>query len=119
MSRDEEQSLVRWRIAEFDLIVDPKTVRQASPIRATASCARSRGADGCASRARPTVLDPSPKGPRFVHAVEVVTQVVHPETEISLADAQVLRSGAAIGETVEIAFDADRAQLRASSTAAA
>src|SRR5437764_712419 len=31
MSRDEEQSLVRWRIAEFDLMVDPKTVRQGRP----------------------------------------------------------------------------------------
>lgn len=113
MSRDEEQSLVRWRIAEFDLMVDPKTVRQGKPDPGDGIVREVSGRGWVRiPGARPTVLDPSPKGPRFVHAVEVVTQVVHPETEISLADAQVLRSGAAIGETVEIAFDADRAQLR-------
>jgi hypothetical protein len=62
---------------------------------------------GAADRARPVAQGASIRACRRSRHVGL-----HPETEISLADAQALRSGAAIGETAEIAFGADRAQLR-------
>jgi len=107
-----EESPVHWRIAEFDLLVDPKTVRQGkSDPKGIVRGVSGRGWVRIPA-ARPSPLEPSPTGRRFVHAVEVVDQVLHPETQIALSDAQAIRSGVTIGETVDVAFDADSAQLR-------
>jgi hypothetical protein len=104
---------MRWRIGEFDLLVDARTVRQGEPDPRDGIVRKVSGRGWVRiPGTQPTVLEPSTAGRRFVQAVEVVAQVVHPETEIALADAQALRPGAAIGETVAIAFDADAAQLR-------
>lgn len=108
-----ERNPVQWRIGGFDLFVDLRTVRQGRPDPVDGIV---RGVSGRGwvrvPGAQPTVLEPSPKGRRFVHAVEVVDQVEHPDTEVAVADAQAVRPGAAIGETVTVAFDADAAQLR-------
>lgn len=49
---------------------------------------------------------------RFSHALEVVATVLHPQTEISLAEAQRLRPNAAIGETLSLDVSVDRVGLQ-------
>jgi hypothetical protein len=48
----------------------------------------------------------------ITHAVEVVADVLHPQTQIRLADAQQLRPDAAIGETISLNLAVDRAVLQ-------
>jgi hypothetical protein len=45
---------------------------------------------------------------RLTHAVEVVADVLHPQTEISLAEAQQLRPGVALGDTISLDLAVDR-----------
>jgi hypothetical protein len=47
----------------------------------------------------------------FIQAVEVVDDVLVPETQISLDAARALKADARAGETIPIAFDADRREL--------
>jgi hypothetical protein len=49
---------------------------------------------------------------RLIHQVEVVAEVLHPQTEISLADAQQHRPGAALGDTVSLNLVIDRTDLQ-------
>src|SRR5690242_2604554 len=49
---------------------------------------------------------------RLNHAVEVVAEVLHPQTEIRLAEAQQLRPDAAIGDTISLDLAVDRAGLQ-------
>src|SRR5262245_29134859 len=50
--------------------------------------------------------------PRFAHAVEVVATVLHPQTEIGLAEAQRFRPDAAIGQTISLDVAVDRVGLQ-------
>lgn len=54
----------------------------------------------------------TPDTPRLLHAVEVVDKVAYPETQVSIADALVVRPGARIGDTIAVDFTVDRSQLR-------
>ena len=54
----------------------------------------------------------TPDTPRLIHAVEVVDNVVYPETQVSIADALVVRPGARVGDTIAVDFTVDRSQLR-------
>ena len=49
---------------------------------------------------------------RFTHAVEAVAAVLHPQTEIDIAEARRLRPDAAIGETISLAVAVDRVGLQ-------
>ena len=49
---------------------------------------------------------------RLTHAVEVVAEVLHPQTEISLAEAQQLRPDVALGDTMSLDLEVDRADLQ-------
>ncbi len=48
----------------------------------------------------------------ITHAVEVVADVLHPQTQIRLAEAQQLRPDAAIGDTISLNLAVDRAVLQ-------
>jgi len=50
---------------------------------------------------------------RLTHAVEVVEEVLYPQTEIRIADAQRFRPEAKVGDTVSLGIDLDRADLGA------
>jgi len=53
-----------------------------------------------------------PKVSRLTHAVEVVTEVLRSQTEISLAEARQLRPDAAIGDAISLDLAVDRADLQ-------
>ena len=66
--------------------------------------------------ARPPIFGPVLEHPdvmRLNHAVEVVTDVLYPQTQISVADAQVFRPDAQVGETVSLGIEVERAGLGA------
>src|SRR5438270_13342108 len=66
--------------------------------------------------ARPPVYLPGLVGAvdisRLSHEVEVVNEVRHPQTEISLADARRLRSDVAPGETISLDLSVGRHDLQ-------
>lgn len=57
------------------------------------------------------VLD-DPDVSRLTQAVEVVADVLHPQTEIAVADAQHLQPGALVGDTISVNLTVDRSDLR-------
>ena len=64
--------------------------------------------------ARPQIFGPVLERPdvlRMTHAVEVVAEVLHPQTEITVADASRFRPDAKVGDTVSLSLDVDRAGL--------
>jgi hypothetical protein len=66
--------------------------------------------------ARPPIFGPVLEHPdvmRLNHAVEVVSEVLHPQTQISVADAQRFRPDVKVGETVSLGIEVDRAGLGA------
>jgi hypothetical protein len=66
--------------------------------------------------ARPPIFGPVLEHPdvlRLAHAVQVVDEVLHPQTEVSIADAQRFRPDAKVGDTVSLAIDVDRVDLSA------
>lgn len=106
-----EMGATSWRVGDFELFIDPETVR---PGIAPDDGALARGVSGRGwlhiPGAHPQVLDP-PDAP-FIQALEVVGQVLHPETEVALADGRRLRPDAEIGDTIAVGFDVDRARMR-------
>ncbi len=48
---------------------------------------------------------------RLTHAVQVVDEVLYPQTEVSLTYAQRVQPGAKVGDTVSLGIDVDRADL--------
>ena len=77
------------------------------PARPGCSC---RAPGRRSSRVR---CSPTRDEPRLTQAVQVVTELLYPQTEITLADAQRLRPGVALGDTVSLGFEVDRADLQA------
>lgn len=66
--------------------------------------------------ARPPIYGPVLDHPdvlRVSHAVEVVQEVLHPQTQVSLADARRFRPDVSIGDTVHLGLDVDRPDLSA------
>jgi hypothetical protein len=56
------------------------------------------------------VLD-NPDVSRLTQAVEVVADVLHPQTEIAVADAQHLQPGAMVGDTISVHLTVDQSDL--------
>ena len=66
--------------------------------------------------ARPPIYGPALEHPdvmRLTHAVEVVEEVLHSQTEIRITDAQRFRPEAKVGDTVSLGIDLDRTDLGA------
>ncbi|NQX13465.1 hypothetical protein HQQ80_17700 [Microbacteriaceae bacterium VKM Ac-2855] len=106
----------RWSIGDAELEIDVALLSGGDVDRETRII---RGVSGRAWTtipcARPRLLGPERAvrdGRGFLHAVEVVDDLVHPETQILLAAARRVRADAQLGETVTVSFDADRADLR-------
>ncbi len=105
---------MHWLIGEFDLEVIADSIdfadfdREAGLIRGVSGRAWVRL--HCARP--PVILRPELKGPRFIHALEVVDEVIHPETQMSIADARTVRPDVQVTENVAIEFAVDRVQLR-------
>jgi hypothetical protein len=105
---------LHWLLGEFDLEVIADSITFAHVDHEVGLL---RGVSGRAwvklPCARPLVMvTPTVKGPRFSQALEVVDEVLHPGTQLSLADARTIRTDVQIGENVAIDFAVDRSQLR-------
>lgn len=104
-----------WRVGDFELDVAELTKGQWDK-RASVL----RGVAGKAWLSLPCARPPIHTGgllehpdlSRFTHAVEVVAEVLHPQTQISLVDAQRLRAGVALGETIDLDLTVDRDDLQ-------
>jgi len=104
-----------WQVGEFELeiaeLTDGRLDEAAGVLRGVAGQAWLR-----LPCARPPIYTAGtlehPGVSRFTHALEVVAEVIRPQTEISLAEAQQLRPGAAVGDTISVALAVDRASLR-------
>lgn len=109
---------MRWLMGDSELEIDVDLLREGQFDIDT------RVVKGLSGRAwlripcaRPRVLRPERlvdrvETSRFVQALEVVDDVVHPETQISLASARSLRPDVKTGESIAIVFDADRRDLK-------
>jgi hypothetical protein len=104
-----------WRVGEFEL-----GIAELTDGRLDEAAGVFRGAAGKAWLRLPCARPPiytvgmleHPGVSRLTHALEVVAEVLHPQTEISLAEAQQLRPGAAVGDTISVDLAVDRADLQ-------
>jgi hypothetical protein len=104
-----------WRLGDFDLeiaeITDGRLDEAARLLRGVAGKAWLR--IPCARPPIHTVgVLEHPDVSALTHAVEVVAEVLHPQTEIGLADALQLRPDAAVGDTIALDLAVDRADLQ-------
>ena len=100
-----------WRVGDFEL-----EVAELTRGRLDRETGLLRGVAGKAWLHLPCAQPPihpgihaHPEARALTHSLQVVTEVLHPQTEISLADAQRLRPGVALGDTVPLPFAVDRA----------
>ena len=103
-----------WQIGGFELeigeITEGRVDEKAGILRGAAGKAWLRLP--CARPPIYTVV-PEKEGPsRLSHAVEVVDRVLHPQTEIGIAEARRLRPGVAVGETIALDLAVDHADLQ-------
>ena len=103
-----------WRVGDFEL-----EVAELTRGRLDRESGLLRGVAGKAWLHLPCAQPPihpgihvHPEARALTHSLEVVTEVLHPQTEISLADAQRLRPGVALGDTVPLPLAVDRADLQ-------
>ena len=103
-----------WRVGDFEL-----EVAELTRGRLDRETGLLRGVAGKAWLHLPCAQPPihpgihaHPEARALTHSLQVVTEVLHPQTEISLADAQRLRPGVALGDTVPLPFAVDRADLQ-------
>ena len=103
-----------WQIGGFELeigeITEGRVDEKAGILRGAAGKAWLR-----LPCARPPIYTgvPEKEGPsRLSHAVEVVDRVLHPQTEIGIAEARRLRPGVAVGETIALDLAVDHADLQ-------
>ncbi len=104
-----------WHVGDFELeiaeLTDGRLDEAAGVLRGVAGKAWLRLP--CARPPIHTVgILEHPDLSRLTHAVEVVAEVLHPQTEISLAEAQQLRPGVALGDTISLGLAVDRADLQ-------
>ena len=104
-----------WHVGDFVLdiaeLTDGRLDRATGVLRGVAGTARLR-----LPCARPPIhtlgVLEHPDVSRLTHAVEVVDEVLHPQTEVSLAEAQRLRPDVALGDTIALDLAVDRAGLQ-------
>src|SRR5262245_18018186 len=104
-----------WLVGDFELEVESLTKG-----RFDKAAGLLRGAAGTAwlrlPCARPPIHIKPPLGrldlSNLTHAVEVVSEVLHPQTQISLHDAQRIKPGAVLGDTVAVDLAASPAELQ-------
>ena len=104
-----------WQVSAFEL-----EIAELTDGRLDEAAGVLRGAAGKAWLRLPCARPPiytvgtleHPGVSRLTHAVKVVAEVLHPQTEISLAEAQQLRPGAAAGDTISVDLAVDRADLQ-------
>jgi hypothetical protein len=104
-----------WHVGDFELEIAELT---AGRVDAAAGALRAVAGKGWLHLpcARPPIhtggILEHPDVSHVSHALEVVAEALHPQTEISLAEAQQLRPGVALGDTVSLDLIADRADLQ-------
>jgi hypothetical protein len=104
-----------WRVGDFELEVAMLTAGRFDDVAGVL-----HGVAGTAwlrlPCARPPIYTGSilehPGLSRLAHAAEVVAEVLHPQTEISLAEALDLRPDVSIGDTVSLDLTVDRSELQ-------
>src|ERR1051326_2262312 len=103
-----------WRVGDFEL-----QVVELTDGRLDHAAGVLRGVAGKALLHLPCALPPihplgaleHPQASRLAQALEVVSEVLHPQTEIGLEEAQQLHPGVAPGDTVSLPLSVDRADL--------
>lgn len=105
---------LHWLMGDVDLDVVPDSITFARFDRKEGVV---RGVSGRAwvklPCARPPVfVPPDFKGRRLSQLLEVVDEVIHPQTQLGLAEARAVRPDVQLGENVAIDFGVDRSQLR-------
>ena len=104
-----------WQVGDFEL-----EIAELTDGRLDEAAGVFRGAAGKAWLLLPCARPPiytvgmlgHPDVSHLTHAVEVVAEVLHPQTEISLAEARQLRPDAAPGDTISLDLAVDRADLQ-------
>lgn len=103
----------RCLVGEFELLLDTLSAGDLDQRRGVF-----RGVAGTAwlqlPCARPPVFGPFMNHPdvmRLSHAVEVVDEVLYPQTQIRVADARRLQPEVKVGDTVSLSIDSDRTDL--------
>ena len=104
-----------WRVGDFELEIAELTDGRLDDVAAVF-----RGVAGKAWLRLPCARPPiytvgtlaHPDASGLAHALEVVTEVLHPQTEIGLAEAQQLQPGVALGDTISLPLSVDRADLQ-------
>jgi len=113
LTLDGHEIPARCLVGEFELLLDELTSGAFDERDGTF-----RGVTGTAwlqlPCARPPIFGPVFEHAdvmRLTHAVEVVDEVLHPQTQVSLTDARRIRPDVKVGETVSVGIDVDRSDL--------
>ena len=105
----------RWQLGEFEFVVATLAVERFDEAAGVLHGAHGTGWLRLPCARSPIHITHTVEGvehSRLLHSVQVVAEVLHPQTEISLASAQQLRPGGTLGESVSLQLALERSDLQ-------
>jgi hypothetical protein len=111
---DRQEIPSKWSVGGFQLVVADVTAGRFDKVAGAF-----RGVAGKAWLQLPCAVPPhytvgvldNPQGSQLSQAVEVVAEVMHPQTEIAVADAQRLQPGVQLGDTISVQLAVNPTEL--------